>query len=119
MRCSTAAFAAATAPLAEADKLGAVTFRFPPSPRNREEHRGYLRRLPDLLPGHPIAVEYRRRDRIDAEHAEATLAPPAEAGPGSAIADESQVGTGSGPPVYRVTNPRRTAGRFRGRNAGA
>ena len=113
-----AAFAAAIAPLAEAGKLGAVTFQFPSSWRNTEEHREYLRLLPELLPGHPIAVEFRRRNWLDAEHAEATLALLAEAGLSYTMVDEPQVGTGSVPPVYGVTNPRLAVVRFHGRNAG-
>ncbi|MCC6792026.1 MAG: DUF72 domain-containing protein, partial [Thermomicrobiales bacterium] len=42
------AFLEAIQPLHEAGKLGAVTFQFPPSYRNVEEHRDYLRLLPEL-----------------------------------------------------------------------
>jgi uncharacterized protein YecE (DUF72 family) len=110
-------FADAIAPLAEAGKLGAVTFQFPPSYRNTEEHREYLRLLPELLPGYPIAVEFRRRDWLDEAHAPATLELLREAGLGYTMADEPQVGTGSVPPVYGVTNPKLAVVRFHGRNA--
>jgi uncharacterized protein YecE (DUF72 family) len=112
-----AAFAAAIAPLAEAGKLGAVTFQFPPSWRNTEEHRAYLRLLPELLPGTPLAVEFRRRDWLDEEHADATLALLRETGLGYTMADEPQVGSGSVPAVYGVTTPRLAVVRFHGRNA--
>jgi len=67
------AFAAALEPLAEAGKLGAVTFQFLPSYRNTPEHHDYLKLLPELFPGCPISVEFRRLDWLDEEHAEATL----------------------------------------------
>ncbi len=112
------AFAAAVAPLAEAGKLGAVTFQFPPSYRNTEEHREYIRLLHELLPGYPIAVEFRRRDWLDGEHAEGTLALLHETGLSYTMVDEPQVGSGSVPPVYAVTNPDLAVVRFHGRNAG-
>jgi uncharacterized protein YecE (DUF72 family) len=111
------AFAEAIAPLAEAGKLGTVTFQFPPSYRNTEEHREYLRLLPELLPGYPIAVEFRRRDWLDEDHAEETLALLREAGLSYTMVDEPQFGSGSVPPVYGVTNPELAVVRFHGRNA--
>ncbi len=111
------AFAEAIAPLAEAGKLGAVTFQFPPSYRNTEEHREYLRLPSELLPGYPIAVEFRHRDWLDEEHAEGTLAPLREAGLSYTMVDEPQVGSGSVPPRYAVTNPALAVARFHGHNA--
>ncbi|MDI3339156.1 MAG: DUF72 domain-containing protein [Sphaerobacter sp.] len=110
------AFAEAIEPLAQAGKLGALTFQFPPSYRNTEEHREYLRLLPELLPGFPIAVEFRRRDWLDPEHAADTLRLLQEAGLAYCMADEPQMGTGSVPPVFGVTNPRLAVVRFHGRN---
>lgn len=112
-----AAFAEAIAPLAEAGRLGAVTFQFPPSWRNTGEHRDYLRLIPELLPDLPLAVEFRRRDWLDPEHADATLDLLRDAGLSYTMADEPQVGTGSVPAVYGVTNPRLAIVRFHGRNA--
>ncbi len=114
---TAAAFRDALEPLVAVGKLGAVTFQFPPSYRNTEEHREYLRLLPELLPGIAIAVEFRRRDWLDAEHAGATLDLLQEAGLSYTMADEPQIGTGSVPPVYGVTNPRLAVIRFHGRNA--
>jgi len=110
------AFAEAIAPLVENGKLGAITVQFPPSYRNTEEHREYLRLLPELLPGLPISVEFRRRDWLDEEHAAGTLALLEEAGLGYTMADEPQFGSGSVPPVYGVTNPKLAIIRFHGRN---
>jgi uncharacterized protein YecE (DUF72 family) len=110
-------FANAIAPLADAGKLGAVTLQFPPSYRNTAEHREYLRLLPELLPGLPLAVEFRRRDWLDPAHADETLELLHETGLTYTMADEPQVGTGTVPPVYGVTNPRLAIIRFHGRNA--
>lgn len=112
-------FADAIGPLRVAGKLGAVTFQFPPSYRNTEEHREYLRLLPELFPGLPLAVEFRRRDWLDGEHADETLALLRETGLSYTMADEPQVGTGTVPPVYGVTHPRLAIIRFHGRNAGS
>lgn len=111
------AFAEAIAPLAEAGKLGAITFQFPPSYRNTEEHRACLRLLPELLPDYPIAVEFRRRDWLDEDHADDTLALLREAGLSYTMVDEPQLGSGSVPPLAAVTNPDRAVVRFHGRNA--
>lgn len=110
------AFAEAIEPLAEAGKLGAVTFQFPPSYRNTEEHREFIRLLPELLPDYPLAVEFRRRDWLDEENADATLALLEETGLAYTMADEPQMGTGSVPPVFGVTNPNLAIVRFHGRN---
>ena len=109
-------FADAIAPLHDAGKLGAVTFQFPPSYRNTEEHREYLRILPELFPEYRLSVEFRRRDWLDEDHAGDTLALLAEAGLSFTMADEPQAGTGSVPPVYGVTNPALSVVRFHGRN---
>lgn len=111
-----AAFVDAISPLIEARKLGAVTFQFPPSYRNTEEHREYLRLLPELMPTVPLSVEFRRRDWLDDEHAGGTLDLLGDAGLSYTMVDEPQMGSGSVPPVYAVTNPRLAVIRFHGRN---
>jgi uncharacterized protein YecE (DUF72 family) len=110
-------FGRAIRPIAEAGKLGAVTFQFPPSWRNTDENRDYIRLLPELFPEYPISVEFRRRDWLDDEHAEATLELLAANGLTYTMVDEPQMGSGSVPPVYSVTNPRLAIVRFHGRNA--
>ncbi len=110
------AFADAIEPLAESGKLGAVTFQFPPSYRNTEEHQEYIRLLPELMPGMLISVEFRRRDWLDEEHAAETLQLLQETGLSYTMADEPQMGSGSVPPVYAVTNPKLSIIRFHGRN---
>ncbi len=111
------AFLDAIAPLVDAGKPGAISFQFPPSYRNTEEHQEYLRLLPELFPDVPISVEFRRRDWLDAEHVDETFALLSGAGLSYTMADEPQRGTGSVPPVYGVTNPRLAVVRFHGRNA--
>jgi uncharacterized protein YecE (DUF72 family) len=110
------AFAAAIKPLADAGKLGAVTFQFPPSYRNTEEHRDYLKLLPELFPDYPVSVEFRRADWLDEEHAESTFQLLADEGLSYTMVDEPQVGSGSAPPIYTVTNKRLAIVRFHGRN---
>ncbi|CAN5384760.1 DUF72 domain-containing protein [soil metagenome] len=110
-------FEASLRPLADAGKLGAVTFQFPPSYRNIERHRDYLRLLPELFPDYPLSVEFRRRDWLDEEHAETTLALLRETGMSFTMVDEPQVGMGTVPPVYGITNRSLAIIRFHGRNA--
>lgn len=110
------AFADAIEPLREAGKLGALTFQFPPSYRNTEEHQEYIKLLPELLPGYDLAVEFRRRDWLDEEHADDTIALLENAGLSYTMADEPQMGSGSVPPVFGVTNPKLALIRFHGRN---
>ena len=112
-----ARFHEAISPLAQAGRLGAVTFQFPPSYRNTEEHQDYIRLLPELLPGLPLSVEFRRIDWMDEEHADDTLRLLQETGLSYTMVDEPQFGTGSVPPVYAITNPRLALIRFHGRNA--
>ena len=110
-------FLDAIEPLISSGKLGAITFQFPPSYRNTEEHREYLRLLPELFPGVLISVEFRRRDWMDARHRADTLALLRDAGLAYTMVDEPQVGIGCVPPIYAVTNPRLAVVRFHGRNA--
>lgn len=109
-------FAASIQPLADAGKLGALTFQFPPSYRNTEEHREYLRLLPELFPDYPISIEFRRRDWLDAEHADHTLALLRNAHLGFTMVDEPQIGSGTVPPVYEVTKGDIAVIRFHGQN---
>jgi uncharacterized protein YecE (DUF72 family) len=73
--------------------------------------------LPELFPGAHLAVEFRRRDWLDEEHAAETLDLLAETGLTYTMVDEPQVGTGTVPPIYGVTSTRLAIIRFHGRNA--
>jgi uncharacterized protein YecE (DUF72 family) len=52
-------FWSAMAPLREAGKLGLVAFQFPPYFIPKPTNLDYLARLPELLPGASIAIEFR------------------------------------------------------------
>jgi uncharacterized protein YecE (DUF72 family) len=54
-------FRAAIAPLAEADKLGALLAQFPASFKNEAESRAYLEWLLESFREYPVAVELRHR----------------------------------------------------------
>ena len=54
-------FRAAIAPLAEADKLGALLAQFPASFKNEPESRAYLEWLLESFREYPVAVELRHR----------------------------------------------------------
>src|SRR6185312_3071926 len=70
----------------------------------------------ELMPNTLLAVEFRRRDRLDEEHADQTLELLKETGLSYTMADEPQMGSGSVPPVYGLTNPKLAIIRFHGRN---
>ena len=76
---------------------------------------GFLQFLAELVP-YPLAVEFRRRDWLDPEHADETLALLREAGLSYTMADEPQ-SAAERQPVYGVTNPKLAIVRFHGRNA--
>ncbi len=59
------AFRAALDPIAEAGKLGAVLAQFPPSFKNDEPSRAYLRWLLGTFRDYPMAVELRHRSWSD------------------------------------------------------
>ncbi|MCL6634432.1 MAG: DUF72 domain-containing protein [Peptococcaceae bacterium] len=56
-----ARFAGALSPLVESGKLACVLAQFPYSFHNTPENRDYLRRFRELLPGLPVAVEFRNQ----------------------------------------------------------
>ncbi len=107
----------ALGPLAAAGKLGAVLFQFPPWFGRSRENREYLRRLPDRLPGWPLAVEFRGGGWMDDDSAAATLRLLEEAGLTYVAVDEPQGFPNSTPPLTAVTAPLAIV-RLHGRNAG-
>ena len=70
----------ALAPLAEAGRLGAVLFQFPPWFTRTEANGEYLRELPGRLPGWPLAVEFRGGGWMEPEAAAGSLRLLEEAG---------------------------------------
>jgi uncharacterized protein YecE (DUF72 family) len=106
----------ALAPLAEAGKLGAVLFQFPPWFVRSHENRDYLRSLPERLPGWPLAVEFRGGGWLEDDSAAATLRLLEEAGLTYVAVDEPQGFPNSSPPLSAATAPL-TMVRLHGRNA--
>lgn len=107
----------ALAPLAEAGKLGALLFQFPPWFVPSRENRDYLRALPERLPDWPLAVEFRGGGWLEPDSAARTLALLEEAGLAYTSVDEPQGFPNSSPPIAAVTAPLAVV-RLHGRNAG-
>jgi uncharacterized protein YecE (DUF72 family) len=107
---------AALGPLAEAGKLGAVLFQFPPWFSRTEANGEYLRELPGRLPGWPLAVEFRGGGWMEPEAAAGSLRLLEEAGLAYVSVDEPQAPRTSTPPVAAATAGLAIV-RFHGRNA--
>jgi uncharacterized protein YecE (DUF72 family) len=107
----------ALAPLAEAGKLGAVLFQFPPWFVRSRENQTYLRTLPERLPGWPLAVEFRGGGWMDDEAAAGSLRLLEEAGLTYVAVDEPQGFANSTQPLTAATAPLAIV-RLHGRNAG-
>ncbi|MGE5228105.1 MAG: DUF72 domain-containing protein, partial [Deltaproteobacteria bacterium] len=80
----------ALAPLAEAGKLGAVLFQFPPWFIRSHDNRDYLRSLPERLPGWPLAVEFRGGGWTTDNYRAETLALLEKLGVAYVVVDEPQ-----------------------------
>jgi uncharacterized protein YecE (DUF72 family) len=106
----------ALAPLAEAGKLGAVLFQFPPWFTATDANRDYLRSIPARLPGWTAAVEFRGGGWMAPDAAAGTLALLEKAGLAYVCVDEPQVERTSTPPVVAATAPLAYV-RLHGRNA--
>jgi uncharacterized protein YecE (DUF72 family) len=107
----------ALAPLADAEKLGAVLFQFPPWFVRSRDSMDYLRRLPGRLPGWPLAVEFRGGGWMTGEAAAGTLRLLEEAGLTYVAVDEPQGFPNSTPAITAATAPLAMI-RLHGRNAG-
>ena len=106
----------ALAPLAEAGKLGAVLFQFPPWFVSSQANAAYVRELPQRLPGRPLAVEFRGGGWLHDEAATETLRLLEDAGLAYVSVDEPQGSRSSTPPVVAATAPLAIV-RLHGRNA--
>ena len=106
----------ALAPLAEAGKLGAVLFQFPPWFTVDDANRDYLRGIPARLPGMTAAVEFRGGGWMEPDAAAGTLKLLEDAGLAYVCVDEPQAGRTSTPPVVAATAPLAYV-RLHGRNA--
>jgi len=105
-------------PLADAGKLGAVLFQFPPWFVDEPPSRSYLRRVADEMgqTGDQVVVEFRHTSWLSPDRAPETLGLLAELGLGYVVADAPQVGTGTTPLVPAVTDPALAYVRLHGRN---
>ena len=105
----------ALAPLADAGKLGAVLFQFPPWFVSSDANAAYLRELPQRLPGWTLAVEFRGGGWM-AQQADDTLRLLEEAGLAYVSVDEPQAFRSSTPATVAATAPLAIV-RLHGRNA--
>jgi len=105
----------ALAPLADAGKLGAVLFQFPPWFVSSEANAAYVRELPQRLPGWTLAVEFRGGGWM-AQQADDTLRLLEEAGLAYVSVDEPQAFRSSTPATVAATAPLAIV-RLHGRNA--
>jgi uncharacterized protein YecE (DUF72 family) len=95
---------AALAPLADAGKMGAVLFQFPPWFTKNRANVAYVTALTERLPGHRLAVEFRGGGWMSDEgHAASTLALLEKAGLAYVSVDEPQGFASSTPPVAAAT----------------
>ena len=107
----------ALAPLAEAGKLGAVLFQFPPWFVVSDENVAYLRELPRRLPGCTLAVEFRGGGWMaDQQTAARSLRLLEGAGLAYVCVDEPQGFRSSTPATVAATAPLAIV-RLHGRNA--
>jgi uncharacterized protein YecE (DUF72 family) len=105
-------------PLAQADKLGALLFQFPPWFIPSAEHREYLAELSDRIP-YPTAVEFRGGGWMaDAQNQERTRALLERLGLAYVVVDEPQGFRSSTPAVVARTSELAII-RFHGRNVEA
>jgi uncharacterized protein YecE (DUF72 family) len=106
----------ALAPLADAGKLGAVLFQFPPWFVSSAANAAYVRELPRRLPGWTLAVEFRGGGWMDQQAAAGTLRLLEEAGLAYVSVDEPQGFRSSTPVIVAATAPLAIV-RLHGRNA--
>jgi uncharacterized protein YecE (DUF72 family) len=106
----------ALAPLADAGKLGAVLFQFPPWFVSSEANAAYVRELSQRLPGWTLAVEFRGGGWMDQQAAAGTLRLLEEAGLAYVSVDEPQGFRSSTPATVAATAPLAIV-RLHGRNA--
>ena len=110
-------FASALQPLADAGKLVALHFQFPPWFSNTPKHADYLRRVRQELPDAPIVIEFRHKSWANTgDVTRRSLDLLRRQDFAFTMVDAPQVGTATFPPVSGVTNPKLALLRFHGRN---
>jgi uncharacterized protein YecE (DUF72 family) len=110
------AFREALQPLQDAGRLGAVLFQFPawffPSSRSLT----YIEQCQERMFGFQVAVEFRKRQWLDYEHADGTLDFLRSHGIPYVTVDAPQGYDNSMPPIIETTSDRLAVVRFHGRN---
>ncbi|WP_079709655.1 DUF72 domain-containing protein [Paraliobacillus ryukyuensis] len=103
-------------PIRKNDKLLYVLFQFPPWFDVHFTHIRKLKKIKQLLPDIPIAVEFRNQSWFNSKHKQATLELLTNYEWIHTICDEPQAGEGSVPTVLEVTNQTHAFIRMHGRN---
>lgn len=104
-------------PLAEAGKLTAVHFQFPPRVFPGREWHAHIEECAARLPGYQLATEFRQQSWFDAEHRGATLAFERGHDFAHVVVDAPHGFRNSVPQVWEVGSPKLVVVRLHGRNA--
>lgn len=104
-------------PLVASNQLKTVLFQFPPYFQANTENFTYLRKIRALLPGIPLAIEFRNATWFDPVIFKSVLAYLHDLNMTLVAADEAQTSAGSVPFRLAVTNPALVMLRLHGRNA--
>ena len=111
-------FRAAIDPLHEAGKLGCVMIQLPPWTTATRGAARALERLPELLPGTTLAVEFRHPSWLEPARRERVFDLLRSHQMAYVCVDEPNVRGGGVPPIVQVTNGDLAIVRFHGHNAG-
>lgn len=109
-------FEGAVAQLAEAGKLGALHFQFPPWFTAKQENFDYLEEVRDRLRHHRVAIEFRHKSWFLPERREAMLAFLRQHQFVNVTVDEPQGAANTIPQIWDVTNDDLAIVRVHGRN---
>ncbi|OYD06177.1 DUF72 domain-containing protein [Paludifilum halophilum] len=109
-------FAESVEPMAEAGKLTAVLFQFPPWFDCKKENVRYIRRCRREIPDFPVAVEFRNQTWFSSRFRDQTLQFLEDEQLIHTVCDEPQAGIGSVPIIPEVTHSGQVLIRFHGRN---
>lgn len=110
-------FIEAVRPLAEAGKLGALHFQFPPWFNATRGNAAYLEEVRGQLEGFLVAIEFRNASWFTDVAREATLQLERANAFVNVIVDEPQGFASSVPAIWEVTSPEMVVVRLHGRNA--
>lgn len=110
-------FHLALAPLRAAGKLKAAHFQFAPWVTSSRDWRDHVEMCVARMAGYQVAVEFRNKSWLDADHVGSTLAWERELGVVHTIVDEPQEVGNYAHSVWDVTHPDLAIVRLHGRNA--